>query len=589
METRLNSENKTKGEAFASQNTHKDFATDLDSDGYSILPKTSGVYNFYSVNDFLAGLLVFSPSIVAASAVEANQQRDWAITLSKLTVLAQVAWMVIFITSWPSAWIRHLEKSRLHLLNYINSVFLGTNAGSQIPEVALNRRVFAVNLLLALKLQRYEKLALLLWFCAIVASPVMMRWSVTASGNGKHSVRDANIIMFVFWQGSKLLIQASVILQKSGGSPLTTGTAPGVVTDANLSYYVESFCGPQHMFESPPSVDAYKDSCFKVDLACDAFGSDKSTLGNSRSGNEVSPKEKADSNKGMTVPVVPFPFDASPLATEECDQTKTRNTSGLPKVPNSPVVPNLPRIPNLKDAVPVSVSPHGSGAFSSRYETRFSLRENSEGCFSENFIRRPHVKKQKKFHENTHLHESIPYGEEPSRMGHWKFTSEHRNQDITISSPTKSKPIEAIHNLNRESTQKKDRLFEKCWALWTQLLSFDINKGLIGAVYHSVYTPAKSVAKMIFVVFVSIPLNVSWVIFCLFSFVPRVLIKIFVVAPISIVADYKKDSEYKSYKEYRATHEIPVFKENASTTIANKLLERINRADSKDYVSAYQR
>ena len=111
METRLNSENKTKGEAFASQNTHKDFATDLDSDGYLILPKTLGVYNFYSVNDFLAGLLVFLPSIVAALAVEANQQRDWAITLSKLTVLAQVAWMVIFITSWPLAWIRHLEKS----------------------------------------------------------------------------------------------------------------------------------------------------------------------------------------------------------------------------------------------------------------------------------------------------------------------------------------------------------------------------------------------------------------------------------------------------------------------------------------------
>ena len=120
-------------------------------------------------------------------------------------------------------------------------------------------------------------------------------------------------------------------------------------------------------------------------------------------------------------------------------------------------------------------------------------------------------------------------------------------------------------------------------------MSFDINKGFIGVVYHSVYTPAKSVAKMIFVVFVLIPLNVSWVIFCLLSFVPRVLIKIFVVAPILIVAEYKKDSEFKSYKEYRETHEIPVFKENASTTIANKLLERINRADSKDYVSAYQR
>lgn len=599
MEDFGSSEYKTKKAAVFLRNAPKPFSTDVYSDTYLLLPKNLAAYNLYSTNDFFAGLLVFLPSVVASLMVEKDAERDWPAVVSRIMVLAQIAWLVIFITSWPLGWVHHLAKSRAQLLNYINLIRLGTNVGLTVPEAVLNRQVFAVNLLLALKLQRYEKLALILWAVAIAASVAIMQWEGRTAGGvlgQKLAVRDANVVMFAFWQGLKLLIQISVVLQKAAVFSLDAGAAAGDVTDANLGYYVKFFCSQSvaggHMESPRPNPQADR-QCYPVDNSNETtgskvdlgvfgakdFASSGSTLGYSAKFDISASHKLTPESKDITVSMVPFPFGPSP---------RDLNCSSVPGTTLSPHStkaatqdnPKRFKIRGLQEAIPEAASPPGTEVFMSSYDTRFSLHGSSIPPHSPNFSARAFTAKNslRKFARRS--------AEQP-------FTLNKRFPAHTPVQHESFPPVsleaaknEILDDVNRKVEQEKNKFFSVCWRLWTRCLNFNIHDGYTGVVYRNIYLPWKSITKMTIAVFVNIPLNVIWVVLCLILFVPRVLFKIFVVTPVVVIKDYRKSNSASTYQEYRETHKVPLFTESASTIIANKLLHRISGNQSKEYAGS---
>lgn len=578
------------------QRKHKDLFTDVDSDAYLLLPKNLAAYNLYSASDFFAGILVFLPSVVASLMLEKDAERDWPASISRIMVLAQIAWLVIFITSWPQGWVRHLGKSRAQLLNYINLILLGTNLGSNVPEAVLNRQVFAVNLLLARKLQHYEKLALVLWAAAIAAGVAIMQWEANSSGSILSLnlvVRDANVVMFAFWQGLKLLILVSVVLQKEAAFSFDSGGSSGCVTDANLSYYVKLFCTqPDGVFQSvnrqkgPHSIgkscciDSLKEESVKIEdlalLEAKDFDSTGSTLEDSPKFNISTLDQTPHGNQEITVSMVPFPFGSSTKESSKGREVPSDIPSS--KVSTQEKIKRF-NVRGLLQASPVAVSPPATEAFASPYNSRLSLHESSIPRSSGNFSARAFTAKK---HARKFARRNVEHSFSPRErfLGHTTVTFQH---DPLVPVFLEEAKNEILEDVNKKVEEEKNKFFSTCWNLWTNLLYFDIHKGYPGVFYHNIFLPWKSFSKMAIAVFINIPLNMAWVILCLLLFIPRVFLKIFVVAPVVIIRDYRENSNSTTYQKYRETHKVPLFTESATATVANMLLRRITGSESKEY------
>lgn len=573
----------------------KDFFTDVDSEAYLILPKNLAAYNLYSANDFFAGLLVFLPSVIASLVLEKGTERDWPADMSRIMVLAQIAWLVIFITSWPQGWIRHLAKSRAQLLNYINLIRLGSNLEAELPESLLNRQVFAVNLLLARKLQRCEKLAVFLWGVAIAASLALMKWEGKSQDpllGLKLAVRDANVVLFAIWQGLKLVIQASMVLQKSTEFSLESHVSGGSVTDANLAYYVKLFCAqPSNLdhatvhrsgdiYEKQTLPDGKSRSSVKLldskSSRVKDFGSSVSTLDDSLQFSNSRLDQKPVESQDLSVSMVPFPLVCSP-----CESSETRKVSAnlLSANFSSQEKPKRIKTRGLQEARPVAVFPSGTGAFVSPYDTHFSFDETSMQRNSADFSARAFTAKKPSRKCGPH---NTPQSFRSKVQYPKQNIIPHKGMPFTpvLLEETKN---EALEDLNKKVEAEKNKLYALCWDVWMRALNFDIHNGFPGVVYHQIYMPCKSVTKMAIAVFVTIPLNVTWVVLCLLLFIPRVLFKIFVITPMVMIRDYRKNYNSSTYQEYREVHNVPVFTESASTIIANMLLRRIAGNKSKEY------
>lgn len=568
-------------------------------------PKTRHPY------DTITMAMILAPSFAS---VICSEKVHMPTLLSDLVTLVLVAWVVRFFSNWPERWVRHLKQVRTSLLNFVNLVKIEIGQTFFLPEMALNRRIFVSNLVVAQRLIRLEQFAWLGGIGGTVAGAALMwitrNYLISSDIYNSQVFSNPTILLYVVWSFFKLALQYLDSLKASITFAKTT-TSESCVTENNLSYYIDMFC-----LESPVELPTMSPKQQKEEL---------SKVESPFTPKKLNMKAKTAANRTPSKPA-----------------TKPKRSSRLVMIPETQAMKpkscfsDAKKVPKLEKPKSVSFTPFPLTG------TSFRRKDDSQGTLSpivedqeqtqESIVEEP-VKRSLKEElmvakaKTEPLNKTLeqPFEEpalkkNPGRVSVIGITIPESNPSLTrqqfrelhlkdMSTPlplTPSLPVlplkvfrshdsdEALSRMERITDSHKQRVqddwsevrskltnlkescYESAWHYAETARQMDMlelfSVWFLANVF--VLTPLWLTFRMVFMLF-RLPIMATQLYISLTLFIPIVIFKITIVAPARLLVKFMSDSNYKniSFYDYRMSHSLPLLRDRVTLKLLRKFLK----------------
>lgn len=566
-------------------------SSDLESEVSLISAKfgDSSTYDHFNL------VVVLLPSFLAVLFPNENWNfQKFPALVADLTMLMLIAWIVKFVTTWPTSWVQHLSESREKLLNYVNSIKISLG-DPPVAEITLNRQVFLSNLLLAQKLKKLENYGWILGLLSAGTGASLMVWArghiLVVQERERLVFNDVNIGMFMIWSLFKLVLLYSSKMEAVTGFGGNAVSTSEFVTESNLDLYVSLFDGAKKDFLHPEPArnpaSPKKPGKSKLLVEIDTLKKDVQALRNSMIP-EIS-KRPVFSPKEVFVSVTPFPLNGSPTLSFHREPPKkllpsiAERRKYLPPIAEEPLhfIEPTPKLNVLPEPRPPFVVSYDSEKKYSIHGAPFS--GSVEGFLTRLIFRKKHM-------DDFSQKDYAPYTMAPSQhpdIESWfdpmiEFFAQLKDYALN---PSKTTPRELLDALHATISRSKEKLYDILWEVFQSIfmLNFDFYSGVFGAVHRILFAPARTALRLCYIAMVKIPINMARLYISVLLFLPKVLFKVLVVAPASLFKEYFKDPETNGYKEYRLTHQIPLLREGTTTQTFKKLLVYLNPEEATEY------
>lgn len=504
--------------------------------------------------DYLAILFVLIPYFVSIF-FSCKSPTDWPSTISDLLLVVEVAWTVKFLMAWPSAWTDQLIQYKRNLINYINSIDLDIN-GSALPESTLNYEVAISNLKAAHHLHSLQKYGFLAEIGGVLVSTILFKWirSHLSENNGLVGVSDVSISMFLLWGMFKTCVHYTALVQSESAFDSESTTVGGNVTEANLGFVSrlisEKNLAPRDVMERKTATNSNPVS----KLVSEEIPHVPHIL------------------KEVSVSIMPFPLS-------------------LPKKPTVcyPRVSKVLALPVIHEMAEHDLLVHSP---TSRPSTRSPPQESIiDGYYSKPssgqklpLIRDPLL------YSRVSLLSSIG-ASSPDEIHDFSQESysfpgffKHSMAKICefMNDPENTKSIKLFESLHRRTHDSRVKMFDSAWNLWEYATTFDLHAGFSSLIFKLVFHLIVGTLKVFYGIFFLIPYNLAKLGLAIALFVPRILVRIFVLMPIFLVVKFvsKKMKLEKGAVEFRgnrAQNELPVSPDRFTRSLCKILIAIFSR------------
>lgn len=566
-------------------------------------PKTKRSY------DTVTMALILAPSFAA---VICNDKVHLPTLMSDLITLALVAWVVRFLSNWPVKWVKHLQQVRASLLNFVNSVKIEIGQAFFLPEMALNRRVFVSNLVVARRLVRLEQLA---WLGGIIGTLlgagllVMTRsYLITSTEYRSEVFSNSTIALYVVWNLFKLALQYLDSVKSSISFTKTT-SIENAVTENNLQYYIDMFCLNSNV-DLPtmsPKKGANKDdsnlengnftpkrrnSKGKSEAKSTEEKPQKpapepkrppkldfkrsSRIADPLSRVNVTEKPEEEVFRELSIFLTPFPLKGSGLSFKKKEILIKPPADSHANL-LSPIAEDLEVASQKSDEAGESTSKHLSREdLTTRVSvTGVTIPENSDPSITRLQFREWHLRDIESCSALlTPLLPSLPVrmlrvGEKPEPVGRIRELTEFHSKKV-------QKDWDEVRD---KLTALKESCYESAWQYAEEMGNADWSEvfTLWFLVTIILIAPMRLAAKLAFLFF-KLPFMVTKLYISVSLYIPLVVFKIAVVAPTRLLVGFLKDphSGEIGLKEYRVAHSLPMLKDQLTVKLIRRILKLLH-------------
>lgn len=543
--------------------------------------------------------------------------------LSDLVTMMLVSWVVRFFSNWPERWVKHLKQVRTSLLNFVNLVKIEIGLSFYLPEMALNRRIFISNLVVAQKLMRLEQIAWLGGIGGTLAGAALMlitrKYLISADIHRSEVFLNSTILLYVVWSFFKLALQYLDALKASITFAKTT-TAESCITENNLSYYIEMFArdspielptmSPKKPKEEPLHVEQPftpkklnmkpKPTVVKAALKPATKPKKPSRLVLAPEALTIKPKscfsdskESSRLDNPKSVSFTPFPLTGTSFRKRDDsdgilspiveDYENSKDLAGEVTPTRPPVKElKLPEKPKLKAEVRQEMSlervpeePYIEPSKEERHSGRISLTgvtiPESNPSFARQQFRELHLRDMST--PSPLSSPSLPML--PVKV----YRSEGSDSPVVrmnkISDLRKQKTHDDWTEVRSRLTQFKENWYESAWQYADTAWNMDTLELFTFWFFASVFifTPLQFAFRM-FVFFFKLPLMAVRLYTSITLFIPMLLFKLTIVAPARFLVKFMEDASYKniSLYEYRILRSLPLLRDRVTLKVLRKFL-----------------
>lgn len=537
--------------------------------------------------------------------------------LSDLVTMMLVSWVIRFFSNWPERWVKHLKQVRTSLLNFVNLVKIEIGLSFYLPEMALNRRIFISNLVVAQKLMRLEQIAWLGGIGGTLAGAALMlitrKYLISTDLHRSEVFLNSTILLYVVWSFFKLALQYLDALKSSITFAKAT-TAESCITENNLSYYIEMFAqdspvelptmSPKKPKEEPLHVEQpftpkklnmkAKPTLVKAASKPAAKPKKPTKLVLTPEAQALKPKSCfSDSKKSSrlenpkSVSFTPFPLTGTSFRKRDDsdgvlspiveDHENVRESSGEVTPTRSPVnalkLPEKPKIREVRQLSLVRVleEPTIEPIKEERHPGRISLTgvtiPESNPSFARQQFRELHLRDMST--PSPLSSPSLPTL--PVKV----YRSESSNRLNKITDLRKQKIQDDWTEVRSRLTHFKENWYESAWQYADNAWNMDTLELFTFWFFANVFifTPLQ-LAFRLFVFFFKLPLMAARLYTSITLFIPILLFKITIVAPARLLVKFMEDASYKNINlyEYRLFHSLPLLRDRVTLKILRKFL-----------------
>lgn len=511
----------------------------------SVVPSFNSTTSWWKYN-YLAILFVVILYLVSIF-FSCTSSTNWASTISDLLLVLEVAWTVKFLMTWPTNWTEQLILSKRKLINYVNSIDLAIGNVPNGPETALNYEVAASNLQAAQNLHRYQKYGFLAEFGGVLVSALLFKWTrlQLSAVDGAVGFSEVNIAMFVLWGTFKLSIHLASVVYDESSFDSDTIADGGYVTEMNLDFVARVIC---------ERSNAARQTRILVK------SSDVSQVPNKEPPHIPAPHIFDNSS----ISIMPFPLSLSRKLMVFPKASKVRTLAAIQEVIEHDEIIQSPKsarclaqvsgiqkhIPNPQDnkSLPIQVS-HPYSATPGISPVQCCLTDTDESS------------------------------DVPRALGFFRISMAKIHQYMI--DPENHNSIKLFESLYQKTHQSRIKVFDSVWNLWEYIQNFDMHSGFFGLLNIAILHPLKTVIKIFYGVLFLVPFNLVKLVVAIVSFVPRTLIRIFIMAPIYLVVKYATEngnskSLISGIRDYHVQNGIPVSADHLTQSICRAILARMS-------------
>lgn len=488
----------------------------------SMVPKLSTSSSWWKY-DYMAILFVLLPYFVSIF-FSYKSPIDWPTTVSDLLLVVEVAWTVKFLMAWPSSWTNQLIQSKRNLINYVNSIELSD--GAPQPEYNLNYEVIISNLQAAQQLHRSQKYGFAAEFGGVLVSSFLFKWIRCHLSANHGGVSEVNICMFLLWGTFKTCVHYAALISSESAFDSEVITTAEYVTEVNLAFVSKMLSEKNTARRDSMDAKGKRDPGDVSKMVADPHDSQVPHI-----------------LKEVSVSFMPFPLSL-PKKLSVCYPRAS-------KVLALPVIHEMAEHDLFVPSALPSPTPR-----SSRQRSR-----------TDNYY--PDYPSAQKLPPDC---APQPYSGIPLPSSLVVSSPDEWSQDIAspggffkhsmaklceyMNDPENTKSIKLFESLHQRTHESRIKMIDSVWNLWEYATNFDTHAGILGLMYYLLFRPIAACVTIFYIMVFLVPFKLTKLAFAIILYLPRMYLRIFVLAPLYLVVKYvlERSKLKEGSREIRELH-----------------------------------
>lgn len=547
--------------------------------------------------DAITMVMILAPSFVA---VVCEEKVHPPTVISNLVTLVLVAWVVRFLSMWPLKWVSHLKLVRTSLLNFVNSVKIEIGQAFYLPEMALNRRVFVSNLVVAQRLLYLEKMAWLGGIIATFVGALLMlltrRYLIASATYNSEVFGNASLILFVVWNLFKLALQYLDSL-KDSITFAKTATVENSVNENNLLYYIEMFClespvelptmspkKPKDLAKpkvEPPKSPAFSPKKLNVRRPKKLSGVNLKKAGKPPAQVRFEPLEKQEGNEKRkegtesqkkesfepkdSVSITPFPLNASLTSFRRRLAERVQEDLSL----LSPIAEDLE---DTEKSTEPPQTPQNHGRVS---VTGVAVPEAPNPSVTRLKFRQLHISNMESQTPLQSLTPSPTLPLLPLRV----YKPDESSDDVIgrmkkFTDLHSQKVQDDWNEVRGRLTDFKESCYQLAWDCAEKLGQIDLSVvSMFWFIVNVCFFVPIRMAFSLTMLFFRLPFMIARLYISAMLFIPLIIFKASILAPARLIINFVRDENRElGFQEYRMTHSLPLLKDRVTMKLLRKFL-----------------